>query len=147
MFNKADQVKKKIAMFKRWKKILSGESVLASSQGLGRIYSITEVRGYYNDLTSKVTDKTLLDDEGIPVNMIATGEKVYAWVNIAQYALGCYDLFLLEGTNDMLDKFLFLAKKYFKPKIKMESGIAVLLLVVPCTRVPAWVRGRVVASY
>ena len=37
-----DQIKKKIAMFKRWKKILFGESVLASSQGKGKIYSLTK---------------------------------------------------------------------------------------------------------
>lgn len=106
-----DQLKKKIAMFKRWKKILLGQSVLASEQGKGKIYSLTEVKGYYNDLTTKVNEKTLLDSEGIPVNMIATGEKVYAWVNIAQYALGCYDIYLMDNNKEMLNKFLFLASK------------------------------------
>lgn len=100
-------------MFKRWKKILFGESVLAPSQGKGKIYSLTEVKGYYNDLTTKVTDKTLLGDEGIPVNIIATGEKVYAWVNIAQYALGCYDIYLMNADKAMLNKFLFLAEKIY----------------------------------
>lgn len=109
-----NQFRKKLAMFKRWKKILCGESVLASSQGKGKIFSVSEVKGYYNDLTTKVNDKTLLDDEGIPVNVIATGEKVYAWVNIAQYALGCYDLYLLNKDKKMLDKFLFLAERIYK---------------------------------
>ena len=98
-----------IPMLKRWTKIILGKSAAAVQQGIGRCYKKNEIKGYYNDLTNKVTPATLLDSNGIPYNLMSSGEKVYSLVTISQYALGCYDLFLLNNDYDKLQIFLKLA--------------------------------------
>ena len=50
-----------IPMLKRWTKIILGKSAAAVQQGIGRCYDKNEIRGYYNDLTNKVTSATLLE--------------------------------------------------------------------------------------
>ena len=94
-----------IPMLKRWTKIILGTSAAAVQQGIGRCYKKNEIKGYYNDLTNKVTPATLLDS-----NLMSSGEKVYSLVTISQYALGCYDLFLLNNDYDKLQIFLKLAE-------------------------------------
>lgn len=97
-------------LYKRWFNIIFGRSTAAVEQGVGKCYKKDEVRGYYNDLTNKVNSGTLLDEEGIPYNIVSSGEKVYSLVTIAQYALGCYDLYLLKNDLTMLHKFMKLAE-------------------------------------
>ena len=99
-----------IPMLKRWTKIILGKSAAAVQQGIGRCYDKNEIRGYYNDLTNKVRSATLLDSNGIPYNLMSSGAKVYSLVTISQYALGCYDLFLLNSDHDKLQIFLKLAE-------------------------------------
>lgn len=94
---------------KRWLNILSGKSTAAVKQGAGKCYSKDSIRGYYNDLTGKVSPAALLDENGIPVNIVSSGEKVYSLVTIMQYALGCYDLYLLENNEGRLEQFMKLA--------------------------------------
>jgi len=91
---------------KRWLNMLSGKSVFHVEQGKGKCYSLKEVKGYYNDLTKKVSDKTILDSSGIPINTTVTGTEVYFPIAIFQYALGLYDLYLIEKKKEYLDKFL-----------------------------------------
>lgn len=100
----------KLQMLKRWYNIVTGRSVAAVRQGIGRCYSKCEIRGYYNDLTNKVSSNSMLDDCGIPYNIISSGKKVYALVTIMQYALGCYDLYLLNGDSQMKEHFMMLAE-------------------------------------
>ena len=40
---------------KKWYKMMTGKSISHVNQGVGTCYSKTEVAGYYNDLTEKVT--------------------------------------------------------------------------------------------
>ena len=87
----------KIALFKRWFKIATGQNRVAVKQGQGQCYSKTALTGYYNDLTGKVNDQTMLDERGIPVNLIEGGSTVYFPISIFQYALGLWDLYLLKG--------------------------------------------------
>ena len=75
--------------------IALGKSAVAVEQGVGKCYSRDRIRGYYNDLTGKVSPATLLDDEGIPVNITSSGARVYSLVTIMQYALGCFELYLM----------------------------------------------------
>lgn len=96
-------------MMKRWIKIVLGKSSTAVEQGIGKCYSKSEIKGYYNDLTNKVSATTLLDENGIPYNVMSYGDKVYSLVTISQYALGCYDLFLLNNDKEKLTVFLKLA--------------------------------------
>ena len=75
---------------------MTGKSISHVNQGVGTCYSKTEVMGYYNDLTEKVTrdDPKIL----IPKYHVDTGEEIYFSIGIFQYGLAAYDLFLT--TND-----------------------------------------------
>ncbi len=105
------QLAQKAAMLGRWAKILSGKTEVAVEQGPGKAYKVGEIAGYYNDLTGKVSPNTLIDDGGIPVSVIAGGEKVHFPIAIFQYALGCWDLSLLDRSRseEMLSSFLHCA--------------------------------------
>lgn len=87
------------AMFKRWLNILTNKNVVAIRQDVGKKYSIENISGYYNDLTGKVNDKVLYDNDKIPLNEIAGNKKVYFPITIFQFALGLWDLSLL-GRGD-----------------------------------------------
>lgn len=81
-----------IYKIKKWYKMISGKSISHVNQGIGTCYSKSEVAGYYNDLTEKVTK----DDPDIlvPKYYVDTGEKLYFSIGIFQYGLAAYDLFL-----------------------------------------------------
>lgn len=77
---------------KKWYKMLTGKSISHVNQGVGTCYSKTEVAGYYNDLTEKVTkDKS---DILVPKYYVDTGEEIYFSIGIFQYGLAAYDLYL-----------------------------------------------------
>ena len=52
-----------------------GRNSVAVKQGIGKCYSIDDIEGYYNDLTGKISDNTLLDENGIPVIIIEGNKK------------------------------------------------------------------------
>lgn len=84
---------------RRWIKMLSGKSVWHVNQDIGKCLSKDSIRGYYNNMTEKVTMiPELLDTEELPKLKIESGEEVYFPVAIFQYGLGAYDLYLI--TND-----------------------------------------------
>lgn len=93
-------------LFKRWVKMLSGKSSFHVKQGCGKFYSKKEVRGYYNDLTNKVSKETILDNNGIPINTTISNLKVYFPISIFQYGLGLYDLYLETGNDEYKVNFL-----------------------------------------
>lgn len=99
-----------LQLAKRWMNILLGKSTSAVKQGVGKCYSKEKIHGYYNDLTGKVSSAALLDSNGIPVNIVSSGETVYSLVTIMQYALGCYDLYILEKNESYKAQFLNLAR-------------------------------------
>lgn len=90
------QLAQKATMLRRWAKILAGGTEVAVEQGPGRCCRVGELAGYWNDLTGKVSPNTLLDDGGVPLSVIAGGRKVNFPIAVFQYALGRYDLSLLE---------------------------------------------------
>lgn len=102
----ANQVTMKLKMFQRWLRILNGKSATAIPQGIGQCYSKTEISGYYNDLTGKVGQGTLLDDDGLPLTQIGDREFVHFPIAVFQYGLGCYDCHLLSGEAEYLRKTL-----------------------------------------
>ncbi|GIQ69771.1 thioredoxin [Xylanibacillus composti] len=81
-------------MLTKWSKMLAGNSVFHVDQNAGLYYSTTAVRGYYNDLRGKVSENTILDSAGVPINMKTSGEWIYFPISIFQYGLGAYDLYL-----------------------------------------------------
>lgn len=88
---------------KKWSKMLSGTSISHVNQGAGKIYSVTTIKGYYNDLTEKVLKRDDLGDK-VPMSSVDTGEVIYFPIEIFQYGLGAYDLYLMENDNNMLTK-------------------------------------------
>jgi hypothetical protein len=99
-------IKGKITLLKRWTGIVLGKNRVAVEQGEGKLYSKTDIKGYYNDLTGKVHDKTITDENGCVQNIIQGGQKVYFPISIFQYALGCWDLYLESSSPEMRKAFL-----------------------------------------
>lgn len=89
---------------KKWYKMMTGKSISHVNQGEGSCYSKTEVAGYYNDLTEKVTrdDPNIL----IPKYYVDTGEEMYFSIGIFQYGLAAYDLFLKTHDDNYKNKLL-----------------------------------------
>lgn len=89
---------------KKWYNMVTGNSISHVHQGVGTCYSKTEVAGYYNDLTEKVTK----DDPAImvPQYYMDTGEKIYFSIGVFQYGLGAYDLYLQTRQEIYKDKLL-----------------------------------------
>lgn len=82
---------------KKWSDMLLGKSIHHVNQDEGKIYSKDQVRGYYNNLTEKVTRGGEYD---VPKSFVDTGEKIYFSIEIFQYGLGAYDLYLLSDKKD-----------------------------------------------
>ncbi len=89
---------------KKWYKMLAGKSVSHVNQGVGTCFSKTEVAGYYNDLTEKITRDN--PDILVPRYRIDTGEEIYFSIGIFQYGLAAYDLFLKTGEEAYKSKVL-----------------------------------------
>lgn len=96
-------------LLKRWLNMLNGKSSFHVKQGIGNFYSKIEIKGYYNDLTNKVSDKTFLDNNGIPINTTIANIDAYFPISIFQYGLGLYDLYLETNKKEYLEKFLIIA--------------------------------------
>lgn len=94
---------------KKWAKMVSGKSISHVNQGVGKIYSVDGIGGYYNDLTEKVTKREDLGD-AVPMSNVDTGEKIFFSIEIFQYGLGAYDLFLLTKDESYIKKVCAAAK-------------------------------------
>ena len=71
----------------RWVKMLTGRSVEHVNQSIGKVYNKNEIRGYYNDLTEKVTiDKSFLTNNDLPLIKQLDGQSIHVPVAIFQYA-------------------------------------------------------------
>lgn len=84
--------------------MLKGDSISHVNQGVGTLYSKTEVAGYYNDLTEKVTKDA--PDILVPKYFVDTGEEIYFSIGIFQYGIASYDLFLKTGEEIYKKKLL-----------------------------------------
>lgn len=89
---------------KKWYSMMAGKSISHVNQGIGTCYSKTDVAGYYNDLTEKVTkdDPSIL----VPKYHVDTGEKIYFSIGIFQYGLAAYDLYLTTREDVYKDKLI-----------------------------------------
>lgn len=92
--------------FKKWYRMLSGRSVMHVNQGLGKCICADKLNGYYNNLTEKVTMlPSLLETDELPLYKTPSGKEVTFPVDVFQYGLGAYDLWLLEKDERYLRKF------------------------------------------
>lgn len=91
---------------KKWTKMLLGKSILHVNQGVGKFFDKDELKGYYNDLTEKVTKRPELTEQNVlPVFDLTNGEKINFTVDIFQSGLGAYDMFLQTGDEKYLKTF------------------------------------------
>ena len=83
---------------------MKGKSISHVNQGEGSCYSKTEVAGYYNDLTEKVTkdDPKIL----VPQYHVDSGEKMYFSIGVFQYGLASYDLFIKTSEDIYRNKLM-----------------------------------------
>lgn len=79
--------------------MLTGNSVHHVNQGVGKVYSKTDIKGYYNDLTEKIT-RFGRNDNKIPYSYVDTGDEIEFSIAIFQYGLAAYDLYLLSNEQD-----------------------------------------------
>lgn len=124
------------AMLKKWKNMLLKKSVLHIDQEEGAFYSVTGVKGYYNDLRGKALYSKNFDDGGVPVNIAAYGDKrkqIYFPIAIFQYGLGCYDEYLETGNRSWCNKMLTMARWALENQQEDGSFNAFGCLDYPCT--------------
>lgn len=92
---------------KRWWNMFRGKSMFHVNQEIGKCFDTDAVRGYYNDLTEKVTRQPeLLESDALPLHKTQQGDNVYFPVAVFQYGLGAYDLFLQTKDDRYYQKFL-----------------------------------------
>lgn len=92
---------------RRWYLMLTGKSVWHVNQDIGKCFAKDEIRGYYNNMTEKVTKMPdLLDSDEMPKLNLAEGKFTYFPVAIFQYGLGCYDLWLQTKDERYIRKFM-----------------------------------------
>ena len=87
--------------------MLTGNSVFHVHQDLGKCFSTNVIKGYYNDMTEKVTRLPhLLQTKDLPTLSISKDQRIEFSVGIFQYGLGAYDLYLTTGKDIYKKKFL-----------------------------------------
>ena len=87
--------------------MLTGKSVWHVNQDIGKCFAKDEIRGYYNNMTEKVTRMPdLLDSDEMPKLNLTEGKFTYFPVAIFQYGLGCYDLWLQTKDERYIRKFI-----------------------------------------
>lgn len=92
---------------KRWYLMLTGKSVWHVNQDIGKCFSKNEIRGYYNNMTEKVTKMPeLLETDEMPKLTLEGAKFTYFPVAIFQYGLGCYDLYLQTQDDRYIRKFM-----------------------------------------
>lgn len=94
----------------RWSRVVLGRSYFHKPQGLGNAFEPGELAGYFNDLTAKTQWTGEIDNEGIPVNILVNGRKIYFATTIVQKALGHWDCWLLGEDDSHKEEFLRLCR-------------------------------------
>jgi hypothetical protein len=90
--------------------MVTGRSILHVNQGPGKHYSTLEIKGYYNDLTEKISKDKERDEKYIPKQKTGKNIEFEFSIEIFQYGLAAYDLFLETGEKKYLNKFLIMVE-------------------------------------
>ncbi len=85
---------------KKWTNMVLGKSSYHVNQDEGKFYSKTGIKGYYNNLTEKITR---FGKPGVlvPKTVVDTGEEIFFSIAIFQYGLAAYDLHLSNSSDEM----------------------------------------------
>jgi hypothetical protein len=105
-----NQFWKLYSLFIRRLKTYLGLSYYNKPQPLGKVFRPREIAGFFNDLTAKTHWRGESDNEGIPVNVLADGRRIYFPICIVQKALGHWDKWLLTHNNADKEEFLKLCR-------------------------------------
>lgn len=89
-----------IHLLKKWTSMVLGKSIYHVNQGKGQFYSKDKVAGFYNDLREKVHKRE--DSFELPVTKTDDGQNIYFPIEIAQYGLGAFDIYLETGNEKYL---------------------------------------------
>ncbi len=79
-------------LVKKWTNMLLGKSIYHVDQGRGQFYSKDTVSGFYNDLREKVHKRN--DSPELPMTVTDDGRTICFPIEIAQYGLGAFDIYL-----------------------------------------------------
>jgi len=89
---------------------LVGKSYYHQPQHIGRVFIPGELAGYFNDLTAKTNWNGDVDEKGIPINVLADGNRIYFSTTIVQKALGHWDKWLLTHNDQDKEEFFRLCR-------------------------------------
>lgn len=92
-------------LLRKWGDMVMGKSSYHVNQSEGLAYSVKELKGYYNNLTEKITRFGRNDDD-VPVTADDDGTERHFSIAIFQYGLAAYDLFLATKGDGYLSKML-----------------------------------------
>lgn len=90
--------------------MLAGRSYYHQPQHVGKVFHPRELAGYFNALTTKTHWVGPVDEEGIPINVLADGRKVRFVTTVVQKALGHWDEWLLTRGGTDKEEFLKLCR-------------------------------------
>ena len=83
--------------------MITGKSIYHVNQNEGLIYSFDAIKGYYNNLTEKVTlDKARYNSRNVITTLDENDNEYLFPIAIFQYGLGSYDLFLLNKEKELM---------------------------------------------
>lgn len=104
----------------RWIRALMGRSYYHQPQSLGKAFRPDELAGYFNDFTAKTDWTGEVDEQGLPVCVLADGTRVRFVTTIVQKAIGHWDKWLLAQSE--LDKDEFLKICWWLVAIQDDQG-------------------------
>lgn len=98
-----------LTRWKIWIRMIFGKSDLHLNQLVGGFIVPEKLSGYYNDMSEKVTfnKKTVKSIDYLPIFTNDYGQKVVFPIQIIQYALGCYELYLKTKETLYLEKMIY----------------------------------------
>lgn len=106
---------------KKWTNMMLGKSSYHVNQNEGKVYSKIDIKGYYNNLTEKVSRFGLSGDT-IPKTIVDSGETIYFPIAIFQYGLAAYDLLLLKQGDEADLKSKIIACANWAVENQQEDG-------------------------
>ncbi len=109
--------------FDKWARYASGKSYQHVPQGIGRAFAPGALQGYFNDLTGKANWSGATGPFGVPLVKTDTAPQFAFPIVIFQWALGNWDLFLLDGDRSRLQPVLA-AAKWAKDNMTAAGGWA-----------------------
>jgi hypothetical protein len=98
-----------LSMFRHWHGLLSGKGYWHAPQGVGRYFVPGELEGYFNDLTAKTRWIGPVDQNGILLNRLDSGDYVYFPTAVFQKGLGHWDLWIASKQTSEHHRAAFLA--------------------------------------